>query len=71
MESNSTWKYCIYTRLNIFLFVVLCLHAISPFIIVIFIFYSQYTELDTPRGIHNVHSGVYDAIENLPPGMRF
>lgn len=32
MESNSTWKYCIYTRLHIFLFVVLCLHAISPFI---------------------------------------
>lgn len=34
-------------------------------------FYSQYTELNTPRGIHNVHSGVYDAIENLPPGMIF
>lgn len=34
-------------------------------------FYSQYTELNTPIGIHNVHSGVYDAIENLPPGMIF
>nr|XP_022324510.1 uncharacterized protein LOC111125228 [Crassostrea virginica] len=30
---------------------------------------SQYTELEMPRRIDAIHSGVYDAIDNLPPDL--